>query len=73
LYDVLNPLESKPTLVEGLEVLESGIAQVAVTDDATFVLTKAGLVYGWGTFVVSRQHSTSFSLTNQKNKLMNGH
>lgn len=49
----LNPLESTPAPVEGLEGLESSIAQVAATDNATFVLTKSGLVYGWGTFFVS--------------------
>jgi alpha-tubulin suppressor-like RCC1 family protein len=48
----LNPLESTPAPAEGLDGLESGIAQVAVTDNATFVLTESGLVYGWGTFIV---------------------
>ncbi|KFG79981.1 putative Ran exchange factor Prp20/Pim1 [Metarhizium anisopliae] len=46
----LNPLESTPAPVEGLEKLGSDITQVAVTDNATFVLTRSGLVYGWGTF-----------------------
>lgn len=48
----LNPLESTPAPVEGLEKLGSDITQVAVTDNATFVLTRSGLVYGWGTFFV---------------------
>ena len=48
----LNPLESTPAPAEGLGDLELGIAQVAATDNATFVLTKSGLVYGWGTFFV---------------------
>ncbi|TWU74397.1 hypothetical protein ED733_002695 [Metarhizium rileyi] len=47
----LNPLESTPAPAEGLEKLGSDIAQVAATDNATFVLTKSGLgsdgVYGF--------------------------
>jgi regulator of chromosome condensation len=47
----LNPQESTPQPVQGLE--EVGvITQVAVSDNATFVLNEAGLVFGWGSFFV---------------------
>ncbi|KAK2592275.1 hypothetical protein QQS21_010028 [Conoideocrella luteorostrata] len=49
----LNPMESLPAPAEGLANLKSGIAQVAATENATFILTNSGLVYGWGTFLAS--------------------
>jgi regulator of chromosome condensation len=51
----LNPLESTPTAVSP-EHFEPGVrfAQVAAGDNCTFALTTTGLVYGWGTFRVSK-------------------
>jgi regulator of chromosome condensation len=46
----LNPLESTPAPVKGLDSLDSPVVQVVACDGATFVLTAAGNVYGWGTF-----------------------
>ncbi|KAF7547582.1 hypothetical protein G7Z17_g7629 [Cylindrodendrum hubeiense] len=46
----LNPLESTPTSVENLEDIGE-VVQVVATDNATFVLTATGHVYGWGTFL----------------------
>lgn len=43
--------EATPWVVRGLEALD--VVQVAVTDHATFALTSKGLVYGWGSFMVS--------------------
>jgi regulator of chromosome condensation len=49
----MNPLESTPMAVKQLE--DAGaIVQVAATDNATFVLTCTGEVYGWGSFFVSQ-------------------
>lgn len=48
----LHTLESTPMEVSGLSELGHVFTQVAVTDNATFVLTATGLVYGWGTFFV---------------------
>lgn len=50
----LNPLESTPTEVRDLEDLGVTVTQVAATDNATFILTASGLVFGWGSFFVSR-------------------
>lgn len=51
----MNPLESTPMAV-GSEHFPEGIkfVQVVASDSATFVLTEDGMVYGWGTFRVSR-------------------
>jgi len=50
----LNPFESTPTAISseyfGNEA--GGIVQVVASDSATFALTEAGNVYGWGTFKV---------------------
>jgi alpha-tubulin suppressor-like RCC1 family protein len=47
----INPRESTPAEMQ----LPPGlvIAQVAATDNASFVVTSDGDVYGWGTFTVS--------------------
>ncbi|KAL7919536.1 regulator of chromosome condensation 1/beta-lactamase-inhibitor protein II [Trichoderma austrokoningii] len=49
----LNPMESSSAAVAGLSNVGSAIVQVAACDNASFVLTAAGDVYGWGTFFVS--------------------
>jgi regulator of chromosome condensation len=51
----VNPIESTPGLVD-MSALPDDIVwtQVEATDSATFALTDDGLVYGWGTFRVSR-------------------
>ncbi|KAG5925395.1 hypothetical protein E4U42_004319 [Claviceps africana] len=49
----MNPLESIPLPAEGLSRLGVTVTQVAATDNATFVLTDSGAVYGWGTFHAS--------------------
>ena len=49
----LNPLESTPTVAPGLTDVDSQVVQVAVCDNATFVLSGNGKVYGCGTFFVS--------------------
>lgn len=54
----LNPLESTPAPAKGLDSLDSPVVQVAACDGATFVLTAAGNVYGWGTFYVSKRHES---------------
>ncbi|SPQ19082.1 ad998b8b-bff8-463e-a3b7-5706c2b7b582 [Thermothielavioides terrestris] len=47
----LNPKESTPTPVDMGDVPPGTVfTQVAATDNATFVLTSTGRVYGWGTF-----------------------
>ncbi|KAM4060129.1 regulator of chromosome condensation (RCC1) repeat domain-containing protein [Hirsutella rhossiliensis] len=46
----LQSLESTPMEVTGLSDLGHVFTQVVATDNATFVLTATGLVYGWGTF-----------------------
>ena len=52
----LNPMESTPTQVDLSAVpADTVFAQVAAADNATFALTCAGRVYGWGAFRVSRQ------------------
>lgn len=50
----LNPNESKPSAISA-EYFEANtsFAQVAATNSASFALTTDGLVYGWGTFMVS--------------------
>ena len=50
----LNPSEAEPRLVEPKHFPEgTKFAQLVASDSATFVVTNAGLVYGWGTFRVS--------------------
>ena len=49
--------EATPGVVRGLETLD--VVQVVATDHATFVLTAKGLVYGWGSFMVSAPGGTS--------------
>ena len=50
----LNPHESTPGAVDFSELSDiPKFTQVACTDSATFALTEAGDVYGWGTFRVS--------------------
>lgn len=52
----LNPLESAPSEVPSQHFeADTQFAQVAAGDNSTFVLTTMGLVYGWGTFRVSKQ------------------
>ncbi|KAK0616508.1 regulator of chromosome condensation 1/beta-lactamase-inhibitor protein II [Immersiella caudata] len=47
----LNPHESTPAEVDVSEVPEgTKWAQIVASDSATFALTEAGEVYGWGTF-----------------------
>ncbi|QUC20052.1 uncharacterized protein UV8b_04293 [Ustilaginoidea virens] len=45
-----NSMPSVPAPVENLSTLGLDIAQLTATDNATFILTRSGLVYGWGTF-----------------------
>jgi regulator of chromosome condensation len=53
----LNPKESTPAPVDLSGVPSDTVfTQVAATDNATFVLTSTGLVYGWGTFRVSCEY-----------------
>jgi regulator of chromosome condensation len=50
----LNPKESTPTAIAAESFGSAvGFAQVAATNSASFALTTDGLVYGWGTFMVS--------------------
>ena len=50
----LNPHESTPGAVDFSDLGDTpNFTQVACTDSATFALTEAGDVYGWGTFRVS--------------------
>lgn len=51
----LNPRESTPTSIPST-AFPSGtvIVEVAAGDSSSFALTDDGLVYGWGTFRVSR-------------------
>lgn len=52
----LNPIESTPTAVDMTSVsADIDFTQVAAADNATFVLTSTGLVYGWGAFRVSHE------------------
>ena len=49
----LNPLESIPAAISADRFpAATRFVQVAAGDSTTFVLTEAGLVYGWGTFRV---------------------
>ena len=50
----LNPKESTPTEIPASAFSEDAkFVQVAAGDSCSFVLTDTGLVYGWGTFLVS--------------------
>lgn len=47
----LNPREAIPTAIPAGEIpRDAEIVQLAAGDSATFVLSRDGLVYGWGTF-----------------------
>lgn len=64
----LNPYESTPTAVpaESFEEDAGRIVSVTAGDSATFALTERGLVYGWGTFVVSRRLPILISCSTSK-------
>jgi regulator of chromosome condensation len=52
--DDVNPLESTPTaLPEDAFPEGTVLVQVAAGDSCSLALTDTGLVYGWGTFLVS--------------------
>lgn len=54
----LNPLESTPMEIPARHFLPgSRFSQVAAGDNCSFVLIDTGLVYGWGSFRVSRSSS----------------
>ena len=54
----LNPYESTPIAIPAESFGKSArIVQVTAADSASFALTDKGLVYGWGTFVVSTHQS----------------
>jgi regulator of chromosome condensation len=51
----LNPLESNPTSIPATSFPEGTVfVEVAAADSSSFALTDDGLVYGWGTFRVSK-------------------
>lgn len=51
----LNPKESTPTAVPSSFFPEGTVfTHIAASDSASFAVTDEGLVYGWGTFRVSR-------------------
>ena len=51
----LNPKESTPTAIPSSSFPEGTIfTNIAASDSASFAVTDEGLVYGWGTFRVSR-------------------
>ena len=52
--EILNPLESTPTVLPSSSFpVGTKFTQVVAGDSTTFALTDRGLVYGWGTFRVS--------------------
>lgn len=52
----LNPKESTPAVIPSASFPEgTKFAQVVAGGSASFVLTTTGLVYGWGTFLVSSE------------------
>jgi regulator of chromosome condensation len=59
----LNPYESTPSAIP-VHSFAPGTKIVRVTagDSASFALTEQGLVYGWGTFVVSEAWSFWFTV-----------
>lgn len=61
----VNPLESTPTHIpEDSFPKGTKFTSVAAGDSSSFAVTDTGLVYGWGTFLVSSKHPHSPSLTN---------
>lgn len=62
----MNPLESTPTaLPEDAFPEDTVFVQVGAGDSCSFALTDTGLVYGWGTFLVSSHTSARItSITN---------
>jgi regulator of chromosome condensation len=59
----LNPRKSPPTAIpEDNFPPDTTIVRVAAGDSATFALTQEGLVYGWGTFVVTEFLTLSWNL-----------
>lgn len=60
----LNPLESTPTCIPDTSFPPgTKFATVAAGDSCSFAVTTTGLVYGWGTFVVSRRVTSSLQLS----------
>lgn len=60
----LNPVESTPTHIpESSFPPGTRFTHVAAGDSCSFAVTDTGLVYGWGTFAVSRTLSQSLNLT----------
>lgn len=60
----LNPYESTPTAISTDSFPEGTIfVAAAASDSASFVLTDEGLVYGWGTFRVSREFNNPCEIT----------
>ncbi len=50
----LNPREASTREIDMTQVLEGNVfTQVAASDNASFAVTEAGLLYAWGTFRVS--------------------
>ena len=53
----VNPLESTPTHIpENSFPKGTKFTSVAAGDSCSFAVTDTGLVYGWGTFLVSSQN-----------------
>lgn len=61
----MNPFESTPTAISLENVAEGSVfVQVFATDNATFVLTQDGHVYGCGTFRVSVHNLSLIAIAN---------
>ena len=61
----LNPKEATPTAIPSKSFPEGTIfTQVAASDSCSFAVTDDGLVYGWGTFRVSKRILLLASPTN---------
>ena len=59
----VNPLESTPTHIpENSFPKGTKFTSVAAGDSCSFAVTETGLVYGWGTFLVSSKHPQTSSL-----------
>lgn len=60
----LSPKESAPTAIptESFGKAIPTFVQVVASDSASFALTSEGLVYGWGTFRVSKRLETVIML-----------
>lgn len=66
--DDLNPLESTPTPIPATSFPAGTVfTQVAAADNLSLALTNTGLVYAWGTFLVSRIHLSISSTTQTTN------